>query len=314
MQTGFAELQSLRTICEQEIDRLEAFGGAMLTFEDTLYPELLKQIHDPPPVLYTLGNQDLLSSQSIAVVGSRAATSYGKRIARDLSHKLAAHKITVVSGLALGIDTEAHRGALQAGGDTISVLGCGLDVIYPRQNDKLYHEIAEKGVIVTEYPLGTTPEGFRFPARNRIITGLSYGVVVVEAARKSGSLITAQLAFDGGREVFAVPGQVDSYKSEGTHWLLKQGAKLVQSEADVLEEFSGSGLSFTGQVVHDSRETLHVDTTGKLLLDILETYPIARDEILHKSGLDIADFSESLLLLELEGLIEILPGDEVRRI
>jgi DNA processing protein len=199
---------------EKEIERLAALGGVALSFEDGDYPPLLRQLFDPPPVLYIQGRSDLLSSPGVAVVGSRAATSYGRKTAFNLSRNLAAWPVTVISGLALGIDTESHLGALAAPGSTVAILGCGLDVVYPLQNRSLYKQIAERGALVTEYPLGTRPDGFRFPARNRIIAGLSQGVIVVEAAKKSGSLITAQMALDCGREVFAVPGQVDSCKNK----------------------------------------------------------------------------------------------------
>jgi DNA processing protein len=312
---GFAQKDTIRRYCLQQAAELKNIGGECLCCNDNRYPERLRQIGDPPPLLYVLGDHGLLRSSCVAVVGSRASTSYGSRTAFNLSARLAGSGVTIVSGLALGIDTEAHRGALSVNGKTIGVLGCGIDVIYPRQNRKLFEEIAQKGLIISEYPLGISPEGFRFPARNRIISGVSRGVVVVEAAKKSGSLITAQLAIDEGREVYAVPGQVDSYKSEGTHWLLQQGATLVQSANDILDDLGldltaqASGRESTGNMVTSSLEA-----KARTLLSCIDVYPLPRNELSRRSGMEAYEFSEFLLLLELEGLVEILPGDEIRRV
>ena len=290
---------------------LQKGNAVALCLNDTDYPAFLREISDPPHVLYAQGNLNLLHSPCIAMVGSRAATAYGKRAAFTLARDLAERKITVVSGLAMGVDSEAHRGALSVQGGTIGVLGCGLDVTYPRQNVKLYAEIRSRGLLLSEYPLGTSPDGFRFPARNRIIAGLSKGVVVVEAARKSGSLITAEMAMEEGREVFAVPGQIDSFKSSGAHWLLQQGAKLVQSAEDILVECGNDFVAFSGpadQVKPD------IDEESAALFAQIDVYPEARNELIVRSGLSSAKVAELLLLLELEGLIEMLPGDEVRKI
>lgn len=309
---GLSSPELLRLKAKDELDRLTAKGCLAVAYSDSSYPSLLKQIADPPPVLYLSGCAELLQTDMMAVVGSRAASAYGRRIAGSLARNLA-YSLTIVSGLALGIDTEAHSGALSVKGGTIAVLGCGLDVVYPFQNRRLYERIMESGLLVSEYPLGTTPEGFRFPARNRIIAGLSLGVVVVEAARKSGSLITAQLALDSGREVFAVPGQIDSFKSEGTHWLLKQGAKLVQSADDVLEEIqidSRRPCQNMACRLKDPAASLNSEATN--LLQMIEAYPQSRDNLLQLSGLSPARLSELLFFLELEGCIEMLPGDTVR--
>jgi len=223
--------------------------------------------------------------------------------------------LTVVSGLALGIDTESHNGALTGKGSTVAVLGCGLDVVYPRQNLPLFRKIIECGALVTEYPLGTRPEGFRFPARNRIIAGLSKGVVVVEAAKRSGSLITAQIALDCGREVFAVPGHIDSCKSEGTHWLLKQGAKLVQSAADIVEELDMVMPPCAPEQAGNNQESNSgLDPDARALLGKLDSYPQMREGLIEKTGFSPARISELLLFLELDGWIEMLPGDRVRKI
>ncbi len=309
---GLAGREEIHRRCLRQQDMLAELGAACLTYTAAAYPEWLRQISDPPPLLYVRGDTSLLETPSIAVVGSRAASSYGSRTAYNLGRGLASAGVTVVSGLAMGIDAHAHGGALAAGGNTIAVLGCGIDVVYPRGNRKLFEKIVENGLIVSEYPLGTAPEGFRFPARNRIIAGMSRGVVVVEAARRSGSLITAQLAVDEGREVYGVPGQVDSYKSEGTHWLLQQGAKLVQSADDILEDLGIRAFSTRPSSPDGTADGL--DSGARTLLDCIESYPLSRDELLLKSGLEIFAFSEYLLLLELEGLVELLPGGEVRRL
>ncbi|MBB5346893.1 DNA-processing protein DprA [Desulfoprunum benzoelyticum] len=305
--------KGLRQRGSTELELLLKKNCFAVDFSDVSYPELLRQIADPPPVLFLRGCKELLHRNSLAIVGSRASTAYGRRTARSLAADLAPY-LTIVSGMALGIDAEAHGGALAAGGGTIAVLGCGLDVIYPMQNRRLYEQIGQSGLLVTEYPFGTSPEGFRFPARNRIIAGLSLGVLVVEAARKSGSLITAEMALESGREVFAVPGQVDSFKSEGTHWLLKEGAKLVQSARDVLEELNlaADSTSANGKAA-DSR-ACSVDPEALQLLNHIEPYPQARERLCNDSGLTAARINELLLLLELEGLIEMLPGDAVRRL
>lgn len=295
-----------------ELHKMEQAGVQALTWDDPFYPELLREIPDAPSVLYLSGKKELLQKKCIAIVGSRAATGYGRKVAHSLAKALAGHSMTVVSGLALGIDARAHWGALDGKGDTIGVLGCGLDIVYPRQNEVLYRKIIEQGVLVSEYPLGTRPEGFRFPARNRIIAGLSRGVVVVEAARKSGSLITAQLALDYGREVFAVPGQIDSHKSEGSHWLLQQGAKLIQSVGDILEEFPDEDVINLSGTPEGNKEINGLEPDSLLLLGVLEPYPQTRDQVIDSVELPAARVNELLLLLELEGLVEVLPGDNIR--
>ena len=298
-----------------ELDRLMAMGGFALSFEDPWYPPLLRQLSDPPPVLYALGRKELLTRPAIAIVGSRAATSYGRNIAFNLARNLSSSLLTVVSGLALGIDAESHTGALTSEGGTIAVLGCGLDVVYPPKNLELFRKIRTQGAVLSEYPLGTRPDGFRFPARNRIIAGLSKGVVVVEAAKRSGSLITAQIALDCGREVFAVPGHIDSCKSEGTHWLLKQGAKLVQSAADITEELSAPfPLQFSQEAELQQKNNCRLEPDAITLLNCLDAYPQMREELLVKTGFTPARVSQLLLLLELDGWIEMLPGDKMRKI
>lgn len=280
------------------------------------YPELLSQCPDPPLQLYVKGDASLLKENCLAIVGARAASSYGTAMASRFSGELAAHGFTVVSGMALGIDTAAHLGCLDAGGKTIAVLGCGLDVIYPHQNRDLFLRIARQGAIVSEYPLGTKPESFRFPARNRIISGLCLGVLVVEAAKHSGSLITAQLALEHNREVFAMPGRIDSFKSMGTHKILQQGAKLVFAIEDILEELPlaktiGDRPAFTRL---GTLSPPALDENSKRVFELLEVYPIDINSIIRGSGLTAQQVSESLLLLEMSGLVETIPGKQFRRV
>lgn len=312
--SGLADVSTVYRRGEQELERLSALGGQALCLDDAGYPSLLRQITGPPPVLYFHGRKELLAGCCLAIVGSRAATSYGRRIASTLAHDLAGREVVVVSGLALGIDACAHAGALAASGGTIAVLGCGLDVVYPRQNRHLYEQIRASGILLSEYPLGTRPEGFRFPARNRIIAGICHGVVVVEAARKSGSLITAEFALEEGRDVFAVPGQADSFKSAGAHWLLQQGAKLVLSAADILEELPHSAGPRHADRENGGGKPTGLDPEIAAFFALIEPYPMKRDTLIAESGLASGQVAEFLLLLELEGLVEKLPGDEIRRV
>mgnify|MGYP001822035634 CR=1 FL=1 len=300
----------LRQRAERELKALQKVGGRVLIRDDAEYPELLGHIGQPPPVIYLYGNSALLEMTSVAIVGSRAATSYGRRVGRTIAGDLAAAGICVVSGLALGIDAAAHSGALDADGATVGVLGCGLDVVYPRENSRLYDRLRASGLLISEYPLGTRPEGFRFPARNRIIAGLSRAVVVVEASKKSGSLITVQHALEQGREIFAVPGQVDSLKSAGTHWLIQQGATLAVSAADVSSHLN-LDLGRTASQSAGIAQRPQLEPILAEVLSIIEPYPQSRDVLLQRSGLTAAMFNEVLLTLELQGLVETSPGNMV---
>lgn len=312
---GFSSKKECEDRACEQIDRLQSLHGRVLLLDSPDYPEFLRHIPDPPPVLYALGHVDLLKNCCIAVVGSRSATVYGKRIGYSFAERLSASSVTVVSGLAFGIDSEAHRGALQGSGKTVGVLGCGLDVVYPKQNKPLYESVYKEGLLLSEYPLGTQPEGFRFPARNRIIAGLSRAIVVVEAAKKSGSLITAQLGLDFGREIFAVPGQVDSYKSEGTHWLIQQGAQLAVSADDIIADLQPAGTAAqSGGEAGTAACSAGMEPEMALLYGELEPYPQALDDVVERAGLSPARGSELFLFLELEGYIEMLPGDRVRRL
>ena len=278
----------------------------IVTLNDSFYPALLRRIQDPPPFLTyrrTLDNE----SPCLSIVGSRTATSYGLSTAENLSFKLASKGFQIVSGLARGIDAMAHKGALRAKGKTIAVLGSGLKKIYPKENESLFHEIAETGTVFSEFKVNADPVPGHFPVRNRIIAGLSCGSIVVEAAKRSGSLITARLACEYNREVFAVPGSIKSRKSEGTHSLLKQGAKLVETEMDIIDELY--------HFIHEKKLTPiplenqeSVSCPGRFqdrprILNFLEPYPVHIDIIIEKSGMNSSDVASQLLDLELEGLV-----------
>ncbi len=295
---------------EKERKRLEKASIEVITYQDKRYPSLLKEIYDPPLLIYLKGDATLLNTPSLAIVGTRQATFYGMKTATRLSMQLSELGLTIVSGLARGIDTATHRGCLKAGGKTIGVLGCGVDVVYPRENTKLYAEIIEKGgAIVSELPPGTPPLAPHFPARNRIISGLSLGVLVVEAALKSGSLITARLALEQGREVFAVPGPADSPYSHGTHALIKQGAKLVETVADILEELP---ITIEEEKKEDKNSLPSLDPLTEKVLSFVQT-PRYLDEIALSLGEDPASISAKLTMLELQGLIKQLPGKQYVR-
>ncbi len=305
---------------DDELCRMRKQGVTLLSWDSPAYPEALRTIYNPPMLLYVKGDEAQLKRPAIAVVGSRAATHYGLKIARRLGAELAGRGLTVVSGLALGIDAAAHAGALDAQGSTVAVLGCGVDVPYPRCNGGLAAGIAASGALISEYPLGTSPEAFRFPARNRIISGLSLGVVVVEAAARSGSLITARIAMEEGREVFAIPGRVDSSKSTGAHNLLQAGAKLVYRVEDILEELAPQLELFTSVLSMDEAKkpsvvpSLEISLEEKKLLTILDEYPQHIEIIINRTGYTSQKVNETLLMLELKGRVESLPGQQYRAI
>ena len=289
-------------------DQARARGVGIICLQDPVYPPALREIPDPPPLLFYRGDPGCLDNRCVAVVGSRAATVYGREIAFALGRDLAGAGVTVVSGVALGIDGQAHQGALSAAGPTAGVLGCGVDVVYPRTHGELYRMISEGGVLLSEYPCGTRPDGFRFPARNRIIAGLAAAVVVVEATGKSGSLITARLALDQGREVFAVPGRVDSARSDGCHRLIRQGALLIRNGHDVITALGwGEGESepATGG---ETGPADSVTVEEQRVLAALDAYPVDIDTLARKTGLESSRLLDLLLRLELAGLVRQYPG------
>ena len=290
---------------EQALQWAAAPRHTVVTLADPQYPKLLLEITDPPPLLYVAGRTDLLNSPGIAVVGSRNATPQGLDNARRFAKALSDRGLTIISGLALGIDAAAHSGGMQGSGSTIAVLGTGIDVIYPKRNQALGEEIEHRGALVSEMPLGSPPMAGNFPRRNRLISGLSRGCLVVEAAIDSGSLITARLAADQGREVFSIPGSIHSPLSKGCHALIKQGAKLVESAQDILEEF---GLSDTSRTPATSAGADHP------LLSKMGYDPCNVDQLIQRSGLTTEVVSAMLLELELEGKIASLPGGIFQRI
>lgn len=303
--------EQAREAADRQLQKLSCSNVSVIPLNDPCYPEMLRNIQDPPILLFCKGNTQYLNHPGIALVGSRSATVYGKRVSSTLGRDLAGHNIPVISGMALGIDGEAHAGALKGNGPTVGVLGCGVDVVYPVQNKELFKAVEENGLLVSEYPLGTQPDAYRFPERNRIISGLSLGVVVVEATKKSGSLITARLALDQNREVFAVPGRIDSAKSQGTHRLLQQGAKLVHSVEDILEEFHFSSVAGKVSPEADRSESFgNMDKEEQHLLSCLDTYPVNIDELVRLSGYDAPVLADLLVRLELKGAVRQLPGQQ----
>jgi DNA processing protein len=289
---------------DEEMERIERQGARVLTWDDPAYPPRLLNIYNPPPVLYVKGEILAQDQWAVAVVGTRGATVYGKEAARQIAGDLARNRITIVSGLARGIDSEAHRAALDAGGRTIAVLGSGVDIIYPTESRKLAQAIAEQGALVSEYALGTPPEASNFPPRNRIISGLSLGVVIVEAGERSGALITADFALEQGREVFAVPGDIFRKKSMGTNKLIQQGAKAVLSVEDILEELNLTMVTQQAEV----RAIVPENETEATLLEYITAEPIHIDELGRKSGLPIAQVSSTLALMELKGVVRQVGG------
>jgi DNA processing protein len=289
------------------LKEVERQGARVVYFEDPEYPFALKEIHDPPMVLYVKGREIPDKITFVAVVGSRNPTPYGLKAAESIGQGLARRGQGVVSGMAKGIDAAAHWGCLASEGFTVAVLGTGIDVIYPESNVKLHEKIAEKGAVITEFPPGTPPEPRNFPIRNRVISGLSRAVVVVEATMKSGSLITAAVALEQGRDVFAVPGSVASFKSTGCHYLIKQGARLVENADDILEEL---GLHFARASRADAEGTLWPPLEGneKAIYDILGDYPIHIDEIVRVGRFRPGEALSILLKMELKGLVRQLPG------
>ena len=307
-------------------EKMSEAGAELVTIGDPRYPQPLRDIFDPPIVLFVRGRVDLLQSLALAVVGTRRPTAYGIAVAERLSADLAHAGLTIVSGLARGIDSSAHKGCLAAGGDTVAVLGCGVDIVYPSENRKLYSDIAAKGLIVSEFPMNSTAFPQNFPIRNRIISGVSAGVLVVEGAQYSGSAITAKLAMDQGREVFAIPGNITSKPSWGPNLLIKQGAKIVQDWNDVIAELPADSRR---QLIEKTRSKLlggesasgppaqasllkeqQLDGSARLALDALQVdSPIHLDDLLEK----LADISPSELIaalfeLEMLGLVKQLPG------
>jgi DNA processing protein len=295
---------------EQTVDRTIAWtqvpGNAIVTLADTAYPRMLLETADPPPLLFLRGDASILARPSLAIVGSRNATPQGLANAESFAHTFSDAGLAIVSGLALGIDAAAHRGGLNGAGSTVAVLGTGADVAYPAKNRALYEAIVARGLVASEFPLGTPAVAANFPRRNRIISGLARGVLVVEAALGSGSLITARLAAEQGRDLFAIPGSIHSPLSKGCHALIKEGAKLVESAADVLSELSIEA--------HAAPTPAQREDDDHGLLGCMGHDPCNVDTLVARSGLTAEVVSAMLLSLELEGKVASLPGGRYQRI
>jgi DNA processing protein len=312
---GEKTIQAIRNFsewdeAEKEVSRIEKLGFKLILLTDSNYPKNLFAIYNPPPFIYLKGDIIKEDDIAIAIVGTRVPDRYGRFVTEELAGELAARGISVVSGMARGIDSIAHDGALKRGGRTIAVLGSGLDVIYPQENKRLYERISNQGAVISELPIGTTPDSVNFPKRNRIISGLSLGVAVVQASDKSGSLITASFALEQNREVFAVPGNIGSRLSRGTNRLIKQGAKLVESVDDILSEIEA--FRNLGQKRHldESFSSLLSELTPdeRAVYSMLKERPLHIDEIIKLTGIDSARALSILLSLELSGIIVQLPA------
>jgi len=287
-----------------ELEKIAKADAWIVTLSDNDYPPLLKELDEAPAVLYVRGTLQAQDNLAISVVGTRKATKYGRDVAFDLSQKLASQNITIISGLAQGIDGTAHKGALAGKGRTLAILGCGVDTIYPRQNTDLANAIINQGALISEFPIGTQPIGTNFPRRNRILSGMALGVLVVEAPEGSGALITASLAAEQGREVFAVPANIYNPMGHGTNRLIQDGAKLVTNISDILDE-----LNLAYERVETRVKTVEIIPANDLeqkLLDILGVDPIHIDELVRLSDLPIAEVSSTLTILELKGLVNSL--------
>lgn len=312
-------IEETQTWCQEPMQSLVAIGSEA-------YPPLLKDIADPPILLAVRGSVSLLSDPQLAIVGSRHASRQGVNTAKDFAHHLSDQGLGITSGLALGIDTAAHEGGLLGLGKTVAVVATGLDRIYPAANKKLAYEIVEQGAMVSEFPLGTKPLNYHFPKRNRLISGLSVGTLVVEAALKSGSLITARVANEQGREVFAVPGSINNPQAKGCHQLIKQGAKLVESGQDVLEELTSvlkqnwnqrDRFDFVSHGIPQesgSKPSRQESFAGSGILKYIEYDPIGLDELVVLSKMPVSEIQSQLTLLELSGEVEALSAGRWRRL
>jgi len=308
----FSELQIARILDKNSIKDLTQYekkvrikGAEILTDFDDDYPEALKSIDDRPMILYVRGSLKKEDAVAIGIVGSRKATSYGKWACEKISGDLAGLGVTIVSGMASGIDTYAHRAALDSEGRTIAVLGCGVDVVYPQKNKTLYEEISSNGAVISEFPLGTQPLPYHFPMRNRIISGLSLGIAVIEAQEKSGSLITASYAASQGKDVFAVPGNINSLYSSGTNLLIKDGAKPLLTTEDIIEEIPVL-RSNSRKMFNKGHEKIPLSETEKKVLGVLQEGPLHSDIIALRTGLDISTVLGTLMILEMKETIKEL--------
>lgn len=296
-----------RNKTDMYLESIYKCNADVVTIRDSNYPQALRYIADPPVVLYVRGRLEA-DALCVAVVGSRRASFYGLDVARRLSRELAAHGVTIVSGLARGVDAKSHWGALEGGGKTIAVLGCGVDIIYPPENRELMNRICESGAVISEYLPGTEPVPYHFPARNRIISGLSQGVAVVEANEKSGSLITADFALEQGRDVFAVPGNINSANSAGTNRLIRDGAKIIAGTGDILDELKIGKKEVLCFYAQKKIPEMKLGANEKSIAQRLLNGPAHIDTIARDCGISAQLTSSVLIMLELSGFVEQLPG------
>ncbi len=306
---------------QREIEAVEAGQFSILTLNDPCYPPRLKIIVDPPPLLYYTGQLLDRDQQALAIIGARKGSHAGRAFTRQLSHDLAALGFTIISGLARGIDADAHEGALASKGRTVAVLGCGINRTYPPEHCTLRERIEENGAILSEFPMGTSPQAFHFPQRNRVISGLSLGVVVTEATLKSGSLITARMAVEQNREVFAVPGNVTHPLSQGPHRLIKQGAKLVEKSWDIVEEILPmlepsfrQHIEAQFEIRDGQRSSISLRPEEQSVFDKISFIPVLLDELIAQGSYSSSEVMSILLSLEIKGLIKQLPGLQYVRV
>jgi DNA processing protein len=296
-----------KKFADEQLNKIQKYKVQIVSYWDSEYPKLLKKIYDPPVLIYVKGRIEDDDQNRIAIVGTRSPTNYGNTIACRISDDLAKNGITIVSGMARGIDTQAHWGAIKGGGKTIAVLGSGLDVIYPSENLNLSAEIAESGALISEFSMGTEPTGGHFPRRNRIISGLSLGTVVVEAGERSGALITAFMALDQGREVFAVPGDIRSNNSKGTHRLIKEGARLIEGTEDIFSEIPQWNNKKEKKENLDSIIS-RLNKTERMMWDVLSDEPRHIDQISTEINVTTSEALVLLLSMELKNCVKQLSG------
>ncbi len=298
---------------ERDLGLLEQLGVSILPITDVSYPSRLKQIYDPPTLLYVKGAILENDSLGVAIVGSRRANNYGRSLAGKIAGDLAARGLTIISGGARGVDTAAHKGALAAGGRTIVVLGCGVDVNYPAENKALFTAVSESGAVISEFPLGSTPEPWRFPPRNRLISGMSLGVLVCQSPEASGALITASYAAEQGRDVYAVPGNVDDDRNSGCHKLIKDGAKLVESALDVFQEL-GIDAGDETSVKQLALPMENLTEAERQIIAMLSLDPVQMDEIINACALPAPMVSGTLTILEMKNFVKRVPGNAFVRV
>lgn len=305
--------RSLIPIYESEVEQVEKIGAKIITYWDNQYPQQLKNIYYPPLILYVLGDLTQNDSQSISIVGTRTATDYGKSIVTKFTTSLAKQNITIVSGMARGIDSIAHKTAIKVNGRTLAIIGSGLDVIYPAENKSLFHKITEQGAVISEFPLGTKPDAQNFPKRNRIIAGISLGTLVVETRNNGGAMQTAKYALDQNKEVFAIPGNLTSEQSNGTNSLIQRnGAKLVTNPEDILVELQ---LKLKPEIgINIPKPKLDLSLFEEKIYNLLDNSPKQIDKIASESSLSISDTLINLLSLEFKGIVQQLPGKMFKKV